>query len=170
MRYNTIVSNTSGSHKQFIEETNNSLIVQVGEKVIVFGLVLCGAMCFHFNYSNVAKLVFLLGAGVIAGTYNGLFNDYLWREETRRKKNISEPYPIPYIVHTVFNHIISGIVAGLSLYFLLNHFYGIELVKIAEEMRVSDFVFFLISITGYSGLLPRTFWYGSYGATLKKDL
>lgn len=143
------------------------LFLHIGEKALLAILVYCGVQFYEPDFRP-NRLLFLLIAGVVAGIYNGLFNDQIWRDVKDKKKEPKRltSYSIPYISHTVFNHIVGGLVGAISLYLLLSSINMNDPQNTMERLGISEFILFLIATTGYFGLLPRTLWFGSYGPTL----
>jgi hypothetical protein len=139
------------------------LFTHISEKALVAVLIVCG-LGFNNPGFELDRFLMFLAAGVLSGLYNGLYNDYLWRNDDQTKKTKLLEYPIPYLIHTVFNHIVGGIVGAVSLYYLVRDINILAPQQVT--FGVKDLVLFLIALTGYFGLLPRTLWYGSYGPTL----
>lgn len=96
-------------------------------------------------------LQFLLLSGFLSGLYYGYNDDILW--SVGRKNNVK------YNTHLLWIHIICGLVAAISLYLLSSKINLMDLKTTLIELKIEDTVLFVISLLGYMGLLPRTFWF-----------
>jgi len=119
--------------------------------VIVFLLM-------SFVLPNPWKFVSMLFSGIVAGLYNGYYNDIIWRPNNEKKLEML-PY---YRAHQVWIHIFCGSAGSFALYYLtLIDFSSPSLVL--EKYGFNVFVLSFITVMGYIGLLPRLLWYTSYG-------
>ena len=123
-------------------------------RFIVVILVIAGVI--SKNY----KLHFLLSSGLLLGTYYGLYNDIIWRPKGELVTSF------PYRAHQLWAHIICGVVASLSLYFLLGVIDVDNQSATLAKLGLTEFMLFIITVMGYIGLLPRILWYFSYAQSI----
>lgn len=124
------------------------------------------------------RLLFLISAGLLSGFYNGYYNDVQWRPQSPRHRNYTEGSPesllpnkhidVPYNVNKMFNHLVCGLVASFCLFLLLSKLNFTRPLFTISQLTITDFFLFTISVTGFTGILPRAIWYWSYGPRLNK--
>lgn len=126
------------------------IIKQILPRLVALILIIVGILWKPY------ELYFLLSAGILLGFYYGWFNDLIWRPNGKLESSL------PYRAHQIWIHIISGIVSSITFYLLLGSVNLSDRRLTVSNLNFSDFVLFLITILGYTGLLPRILWFLTY--------
>ena len=125
-----------------------------GLRYLVLGLVVFGIIFRAYS------LYLLLSSGVLLGLYYGFYNDIIWRQKGKLSNSFF------YRTHQLWIHIICGVIASLSLFFLLGSIdFSNQDVTLAN-LGLKEFILFLIVLIGYVGLLPRIIWFFSYAQSI----
>jgi hypothetical protein len=117
-------------------------------RALIAILIVCGVLT-----SVKCGVYLLIVAGLLSGWYYGWYNDSIWEKRGQELSNKSA-----YRVHQLWIHMTCGVIAGLALYFLSNSYLNCP-EKFISKLGWSDFFLFLISLLGFTGLLPRTLWF-----------
>lgn len=123
-----------------------AIVFEISFRIVVGVLIILGVTG-KFSLS----LPLLLLSGFLSGFYYGYNDDNLWGGG--RKDNIK------YNTHLLWVHIICGLVAAISLYLLSVKINLLNPVMTLHRLKIDDTILFAISLLGYMGLLPRTFWF-----------
>ncbi len=87
--------------------------------------------------------------GLISGIYHGFYNNQIYHN-SNPNKNIHEK------IHTIWIHIVSGIVGSFSLYILFTKFY---INSHKSTIGIGEVGALLFGILGIVGLLPMALWF-----------
>jgi hypothetical protein len=131
---------------------NDKLMLEIFFRVLVGTLVVLGVIV-----KTPFGLAFLLLSGILSGIYYGYHDDNLWGGG--RKNNKTHNDPIRYNIHLIWIHTVCGLVAAISLYLLSTKINLTNPANTLHRLRIDDAIIFVISLLGYTGLLPRTFWF-----------
>jgi hypothetical protein len=120
------------------------------------------------------RVLLLLLSGIASGVNYGFNNDSIWLPETetilmpkdtkivgkdnRKTRNL-------YVAQQVWVHLLCGIIGAIAFYILLSrvdrsHFF-------IKRIAVTDLVLTIISLLGYTGLLPSLMWFFSRKGDIK---
>ncbi len=128
---------------------NNLFFVMLLSRLLAVILV-------YFGIASEHGLYYLLASGIVLGAYYGWFNDIIWRPKGQLSTSL------PYRVHQVWIHIISGITGSVALYFLLGVIDINNPILTIERFGWGVFTLLIVAILGYTGLLPRILWFFTY--------
>lgn len=118
------------------------------------------------------KLLLFILSGLCSGIFYGLNNHVIFHHPYDKKyyndnastfKALGVFPGIPELnnvapIHIFWVHVISGIIASISLYLLSTRVQSIESI-IDSDKVVLNLILLFISVLGYVGYLPRTLWF-----------
>jgi hypothetical protein len=138
----------------FKNKMNKTIILEILFRIFVGVLMILGVTGkFPLGFYT------LLFSGFLSGLYYGYNDDVIW--STGRTNNVR------YNIHLLWVHIICGLVAAMSLYLLSVKTNLLNPETVFIDLKVDDTIFFLVSLLGYIGLLPRTFWFIANAGRIK---
>lgn len=126
-------------------------------RVFVLALIIIASLSVM---EPIKKLIILLLSGMVSGIYHGLFTLSLWRKRDKDKHKKRDN--IPYETNTLWTHIFCGLVASICFYLLINK------PDIGTDFDLGSIFLLIMSLVGYTGLLPRTLWFFSYSGKVDK--
>jgi len=106
-------------------------------------------------------IIFYAIIGLISGIYHGFYNNQIYHNSARYKNGHEK-------VHTIWIHIVSGLVGSFCLYFLYKKFFFVN--NTVLSIGIVDLVLLLFGLLGIVGLLPMTLWFIVLSTNVLRDL
>lgn len=123
--------------------------------IIGITLVLTLIILSFILQNNILRFIPVSLSGLIIGLYYGMYNHEIFHNDTIKRDSLNE-----YVkTNQLWIHILCGLTGAATFYMLLPSLDFLHPENI-KNLGVTQGILFLISILSYSGLLPRTLWFG----------